>query len=128
MMQRMGWMTLSREESTTCFSKLKTAVGYERQGIGSLVVALGVMFAVVKGDQYVKLGEPDTQGGTFWTGIGLSEARNLTTTVLKRMLDTQQVLAGKLAVAIDPMAFLVEMHPTCTATGGGRMRSNSAGQ
>ena len=126
-LDRMGKVVISREENTTCFSKLKTTDGYEKQGIGSLVIALGVMFAICKDDQYLKLGEPDTSGGHFWTSIGLHEGRNLTSTVLNKMLEAQRQLASKLGVTIDQSAFLVDLHPTCKRKSSGRVRSNSTG-
>lgn len=122
-----GSMVLSREgDDTTCFSTLKTDDGYEGQGIGSLVVMLGVLFAVAKNDTYVKLGESDTnleKGGHFWTSIGLSESKQPVSVVLERMLAGQRRLAARLGVTIDPNALLVEMTPVNRL--GGRPRSNS---
>ncbi|MDL5364049.1 hypothetical protein QSH18_00340 [Xanthomonas sp. NCPPB 2654] len=126
-----GKMQISEGTDTVFFSKLLTTSGYEKQGVASLVVTLGILYAVVKGARRLRLGETDTnaqQGGHFWTNLGLSEAYADTREVLRKMLYEQARLALRLGVSIDPNAILVAATPTFLGTGTRTKRSNSAGK
>src|SRR5664279_4701805 len=56
----LGKMQISATGQEVFFSKLLTADGYEKQGIGNLVVTLGILYAVVRGAARIRLGETDT--------------------------------------------------------------------
>jgi hypothetical protein len=124
-------MTLSRDarfnRATTYFSRLHTTKGYEKQGIGALIVGLGVMFAMAHGDGFLALGESDTSGSNFWKNKGLSEAPAQVGTVLRKMMQEQADLAAKLGQTIDSSAFLVALHPTPVRNVGGARRRGSFG-
>jgi GNAT superfamily N-acetyltransferase len=114
--EKMGRMYLSRTGPTVFFSKLLTTPGYERQGIGSLVVLLGILYAHLVGAGLLRLGEEDvnrTQGGHFWLSLHLSDQVNTPIgTALEAMMESQRVLARKLNASLDPNAILVAFRPT----------------
>lgn len=126
-----GKMQISEGEGTVFFSKLLTTPGYEKQGVASLVVTLGILYALVKGARRLRLGETDTnaqKGGHFWTNLGLSEAYADTHETLRKMLYEQERLAQRLGVTIDPNAILVAATPTFLGTATRTKRSSSFGK
>lgn len=75
--EELGKMVLSEKNQAVFFSKLSTDPRYEKQGIGSLVVTLGILYGLERNATSLRLGETDTnaqKGGHFWTVLGLSEA------------------------------------------------------
>lgn len=129
--EEVGKMTLSDHGDSVFFSKLLTIEGYEKQGIGTLVVLLGVLYGTVVGKRYARLGETDTnavKGGHFWGNLGLSEAYADIHSTLRKILEEQAVLARKLGLALDPGAVLVALNPTKSVQQAGtKKRSNSFG-
>lgn len=118
--EEMGKMQISEGQGSVFFSKLLTTPGYEKQGIGSLVVTLGILYAVVRGATTIRLGETDTdvqKGGHFWTNLGLSEAYASVNETLRKMLLGQVQNAHRLGVTIDPNAILVAANPVKRTTG-----------
>ena len=63
-------MRLSDQHGTVFFTKLLTKPGYTRQGIGTLVVTLGILFAVNRGATFVRLGEPEPRAATLGVALG----------------------------------------------------------
>jgi hypothetical protein len=119
----MGHMMVSELDGTVYFSKLLTSAGYERQGIGTLVVLMGILFAHIKGAGSLSLGETDTdavKGGHFWRTLSLFDGvRTPGAAVLRALLDAQARLAQRLNASLDPNAVLVALHPVCRGGGGG---------
>jgi hypothetical protein len=117
--EEMGKMQISTGHQTIFFSKLLTSPGYEKQGIGALVVTLGILYGVIDGATYLRLGETDTnvqKGGHFWTSLGLSEGYSSVQGTLRNMLRVQVATAHKLGVTIDPNAILVAANPVKLVT------------
>jgi hypothetical protein len=120
----MGQMMVSSGNGTVYFSKLLTKLGYEKQGIGTLVVLLGILYAHLIGAGSLRLGEEDsnrTQGGHFWTNLRLSDVtRTPVNTALTALLAAQARLAQRLNASLDPNAVLVALHPVRRFASGGR--------
>jgi hypothetical protein len=116
--EELGKMTLSERNQEVFFSKLLTNPRYEKQGIGTLVVTLGILYGMERNATSLRLGETDTnaqKGGHFWTVLGLSEAYATVHETLRKLLQEQRRLANKLGVTIDPNAILVAATPTAIA-------------
>lgn len=128
----MGKLNLSTLDDTIYFSQLLTTPGYERQGIGSLVVTIGILCGHARGFRYARLGETDSnrqKGGHFWTTLHLSPVNNTRCDVaLRYMLESQTATARKIGVMVDPNAVLVAFKPTKAATSTTRTRSSSFGR
>jgi hypothetical protein len=129
--QEMGKMKITENADSVFFSTLLTNPGFEKQGIGNLVVTLGILYGVVTGKPYLRLGETDTnaqKGGHFWTSLGLSEGHAGVGETLRKMLQVQAQTAQKLGVTIDPNAILVAANPanlSPPSSSGTRQRSSS---
>lgn len=122
-----GWeeackMLTSIKTNTIYFSKIKTIDGYEKKGLGGLMVALDLCLGVASGCTAASLGEMDTSGG-FWAALGFSEAQVPISEATRRFLAGQKNAADKRKLTIDPRAVLVS-HPLSKnlSTGMGKQK------